>query len=271
MAPATERTSPVRRRRRLSPGRRLPASRLVGPVLFLALWALASAAGQLDPAAVPAPWTVLETGVHLWTDGTLRTDILTSLQRAGTGFAIGLAAGVGLALASGLSRVGEALIDGTVQLNRAIPTLGLIPLFILWLGIGETFKIAIIAIVVYIPIYLNTHAALAGIDSRFVELAEVQGLSRFRFVRQIVIPGALPGFFVGLRLGVTGSWLGLVVLEQINATNGLGYMMFQAQNYGQSDVILVGLVVYGIFGLISDSAVRLIERRVLSWRRTLSS
>ncbi|MGW0843586.1 ABC transporter permease [Streptomyces sp. NPDC002787] len=266
----TGKMSQVRRRRRLSPGRRLPASRLVGPVLFLTLWAVASAAGQLDPAAMPAPWTVLEAGIRLWTEGTLTTDIVASLQRAGSGLAIGLTAGVVLALASGLSRVGEALIDGTVQLNRAIPTLGLIPLFILWLGIGETFKIAIIAIVVYIPIYLNTHAALAGIDSRFVELAEVQGPSRLEFVRRIVIPGALPGFFVGLRLGVTGSWLGLVVLEQINATNGLGYMMFQAQNYGQSDVILVGLVVYGIFGLVSDSAGRLIERRVLSWRRTLS-
>ncbi|MCX5596788.1 ABC transporter permease [Streptomyces phaeochromogenes] len=268
---ATVENPQVRRRRRLSPGKRLPATRFVGPALLLALWAAASAAGQLDPGAIPAPWTVLETGVHLWTDGTLPTDILTSLQRAGSGFAIGLAAGIALALASGLSRTGEALIDGSVQLNRAIPTLGLIPLFILWLGIGETFKIAIIAIVVYIPIYLNTHAALSGIDSRFVELAEVQGLSRYAFIRRIVIPGALPGFFVGLRLGVTGSWLGLVVLEQINATSGLGYMMFQAQNYGQTDVILVGLVVYGIFGLISDSAVRLIERRVLSWRRTLSS
>ncbi|MGW3648080.1 ABC transporter permease [Streptomyces sp. NPDC000878] len=261
----------VRRRRRLSPGKRLPAAQLIGPVLFLALWAAASAAGQLDPAAIPAPWTVLKTGVHLWTDGTLPTDILTSLRRASSGFAIGLTAGIVLALASGLSRVGETLIDGTVQLNRAIPTLGLIPLFILWLGIGETFKVAIIAIVVYIPIYLNTHSALSGIDSRFVELAEVQGLSRLQFVRQIIVPGALPGFFVGLRLGVTGSWLGLVVLEQINATSGLGYMMFQAQNYGQSDVILVGLVVYGVFGLASDSAVRLIERRVLSWRRTLSN
>ncbi|WP_326668397.1 ABC transporter permease [Streptomyces canus] len=270
VAPAKD-TPQVRRRRRLSPGRRLPAARLAGPVLLLALWAAASAAGQLDPAAIPAPWTVVRTGAHLWTDGTLPTDILTSLQRAATGFAIGLVAGVLLALASGLSRTGEALIDGTVSLNRAIPTLGLIPLFILWLGIGETFKVAIIAIVVYIPIYLNTHAALSGIDNRFVELAEVQGLSRFAFVRQIVIPGALPGFFVGLRLGVTGSWLGLVVLEQINATSGLGYMMFQAQNYGQSDVILVGLVVYGVFGLVSDSAVRLIERKVLSWRRTLSS
>ncbi|MET7688756.1 ABC transporter permease [Streptomyces sp. NPDC005483] len=270
LAPAED-PPQVRRRRRLSPGRRLPAARLAGPVLLLALWAVASAAGRLDPAAIPEPWTVVRTGVHLWTDGTLPNDVLTSLQRAASGFAIGLVAGVLLALVSGLSRTGEALIDGTVSLNRAIPTLGLIPLFILWLGIGETFKVAIIAIVVYIPIYLNTHAALSGIDNRFVELAEVQGLSRFAFVRQIVIPGALPGFFVGLRLGVTGSWLGLVVLEQINATSGLGYMMFQAQNYGQSDVILVGLVVYGIFGLVSDSAVRLIERRVLSWRRTLSS
>ncbi len=260
-----------RRRRGLSPGRSLPASRLVGPAVLLALWAGASAAGRLDPGAIPAPWTVLRTAGHLWTAGTLPTDILTSLERAAYGFAIGLTAGVVLALASGLSRIGEALIDGTVNLNRAIPTLGLIPLFILWLGIGESFKIAIIAIVVYIPIYLNTHAALSGIDSRFVELAEVQGLSRWAFIRQIVVPGALPGFFVGLRLGVTGSWLGLVVLEQINATSGLGYMMFQAQNYGQSDVILVGLLVYGVFGLVSDSTVRLIERRVLSWRRTLSS
>ncbi|MET9898366.1 ABC transporter permease [Streptomyces sp. NPDC006446] len=259
------------RRRGLAPGKRLPASRLIGPALFFALWALASAAGQLDPGAIPAPWTVLKTTGHLWTDGTLPTDVLTSLERAGYGFALGLSAGVVLALASGLSRVGEALIDGTVQLNRAIPTLGLIPLFILWLGIGETFKIAIIAIVVYIPIYLNLHSALSGIDHRYVELAEVQGLSRFRFVREIVIPGALPGFFVGLRLGVTGSWLSLVVLEQINATSGLGYMMFQAQNYGRTDIILVGLLIYGIFGLVSDSAVRLIERKVLSWRRTLSS
>ncbi|MFE1921818.1 ABC transporter permease [Streptomyces asoensis] len=260
-----------RRRRGLAPGKPWPASRLVGPLLLIAAWAAASAAGRLDTGAIPAPWTVVRTGVHLWTDGTLTTDILTSLERAAYGFAIGLTAGVVLALASGLTRTGEALIDGTVQLNRAIPTLGLIPLFILWLGIGETFKVAIIAIVVYIPIYLNTHAALAGIDSRFVELAEVQGLSKVRFIRQIVIPGALPGFFVGLRLGVTGSWLGLVVLEQINATSGLGYMMFQATNYGQSDVILVGLLIYGVFGLLSDTAVRLVERRVLSWRRTLSS
>lgn len=262
---------PRRRVRRLAPGKRLPGSRWIGPALVLAVWALASAAGQLDPSAIPAPWTVVRTGAHLWSAGTLPTDVVTSLRRAGIGFAIGLTAGVVLALAAGLSRIGEALIDGSVQLNRAIPTLGLIPLFILWLGIGETFKFAIIAIVVYVPIYLNLYSALSGIDDRFVELGEVLGLSRWQFLRQIVIPGALPGFFVGLRLGVTGSWLSLVVLEQINATSGLGYMMFQAQNYGQTDVIIVGLLIYGVFGLVSDAAVRLIERRVLSWRRTLGN
>jgi sulfonate transport system permease protein len=270
-APDSNRAAGPRSVRRLGPGRRLPYARLVGPLLLLAVWSLSSAAGFLDPRVLPAPWTVLHTGADRWLHGTLSSDTTDSLWRAAQGFVIGLVVGVTLALIAGLSRVGEAVIDGTVQVNRSVPTLGLIPLFILWLGIGETFKVAIIAIVVYIPIYLNLHAALSGIDGRFVELAEVLGLSRWQFIRQIVIPGALPGFFVGLRLGVTGSWLSLVVLEQINATSGLGYMMFQAQNYGQTDVIVLGLLIYGFFGFVSDGIVRLIERRVLSWRRSLSS
>ncbi|MGH6654647.1 MAG: ABC transporter permease [Actinocrinis sp.] len=257
--------------RRLGPGKRVPYARLLGPLLLFAAWSIASSAGALDPRVLPAPWTVLHTGADRWLHGTLRADITDSLWRAAQGFAIGLAVGVVLALVAGLSRIGEAVVDGTVQINRSVPTLGLIPLFILWLGIGETFKVAIIAIVVYIPVYLNLHAALAGIDGRFVELAEVLGLSRWQFIRQIVFPGALPGFFVGLRLGVTGSWLSLVVLEQINSTSGLGYMMFQAQNYGQTDLIVLGLLIYGIFGFASDSVVRLVERRVLSWRRSLNS
>jgi sulfonate transport system permease protein len=104
-----------------------------------------------------------------------------------------------------------------------------------------------------------------------VELAETVGLTRLRFIRKVVLPGALPGVFIGLRLAVTGSWLSLVVLEQINATSGIGYLMFQAQNYAQTDVIVVGLIVYGLFGFLSDAALRIVERRVLQWRRTLSS
>jgi sulfonate transport system permease protein len=258
------------RRRRLGPGRRIPYGRLLGPALVIALWAALSAAGRLDHRIVPAPWTVVQTGWELWQKGDLGGDIATSWGRAAWGFVFGLAIAVLLAIPAGLSRTGEALIDGTAQLQRSIPSLGLIPLFILWLGIGESFKIAIIAIGVFFPIYLNLSSALANIDSRYVELAETLEVSRRGFVRHVVFPGSLPGFFVGLRLAVTGSWLSLVVLEQINATSGLGYRMFQAQNYGQTEIIFVGLAVYGILGFTSDAVVRLIERKVLSWRRTLA-
>jgi len=142
---------------------------------------------------------------------------------------------------------------------------------ILWLGIGEEMKIVTIALFVLVPVYINTYAGLVGIDSRYVELAEVIGLNRWQFIRKVVVPGALPGWFTGLRLGVTGSWLALIVVEQINATSGIGYMMFQAQENGQTDVILVGLLVYGLFGFVTDAVVRLLERRALSWRQTLGS
>jgi sulfonate transport system permease protein len=260
-----------RRRKRLGPGRQRPYLQVLGPLLLLALWALASAAGWTDPRALPAPWTVFSTLFDLWSTGTLQTDILTSLQRAGLGFACGLVAGVALALLAGLTRTGNALIDGTVQVKRAIPTLGLIPLLILWLGIGEAFKVVIIALGVLVPIYLNLVSALSGIDDRYVELAQVVRLNRSQVIRHVVFPGALPGFFVGLRLAVTGSWLALVVLEQINATSGLGYLMFQAQNYGQVDVIMVGLLIYAVFGYAADTAVRTIERTALRWRKSLAS
>lgn len=256
---------------RLGPGRRVPYARLVGPALLVVAWSVLSALERLDTQVIPAPWTVVSTGWDLWSGGTLGEDIATSATRAAWGFALGLAGGVVLAIAAGLSRRGEALVDGNALVLRSIPSLGLIPLFILWLGIGESFKVAIIGISVFFPVYLNLHSGLANIDSRYVELAETLRVGRASFVRHVVVPGSLPSFFVGLRMAVTGSWLSLVVLEQINATSGLGYMMFQAQNYGQTEIIFVGLVAYGVLGFVSDAAVRGIERRVLSWRRTLAS
>jgi sulfonate transport system permease protein len=260
-----------RRVRRLGLGRRRRFSRALGTLLVLGVWAAGSAAGRFDPRTLPAPWTVVNTGWNLWAHGTLQDDMATSATRAGWGFAIGLALAVTLALVAGLSRLGESVVDGPVQLVRSVPPLALVPLMILWLGIGEQFKVVIIAFVVFVPIYMNLYAALSRIDSRYVELAETLRLSRWRFLRSVVIPGALPGFFVGLRLGATNAWLALVILEQINATSGLGYRMFQAQNYGQSDVILVGITIYALLGLFSDSVIRAFERRVLSWQRTLSA
>jgi sulfonate transport system permease protein len=258
------------RLRRLGLGRPIPFGRLIGVALVAGLWALASALGWLDPRKLSAPWTVVETAGGLIADGTLQHNISASLTRAGIGLLLGVLIGTVLALVSGLSRIGGSLIDGPVQVKRAIPSLGLIPLMILWLGIGEAFKIVLIVLGVAVHMYIQTHSALTAIDSRYVELAEVVGLSRASFVRRVVIPGTLPGFFLGLRLSVTGAWLSLIVVEQINAVDGLGKMMFKAQEYAQSDVILVGLVVYGLFGFVSDAVLRLVERRVLSWRRTLA-
>ncbi|MFJ8859153.1 ABC transporter permease [Streptomyces sp. NPDC102451] len=257
-------------RRRLGPGRALPFGRLIGPALLVFVWWAASASGYLDPRILSSPGTVIATAGDLISTGRLQDNVLISLQRAGLGLFFGVSAGVILAVAAGLSRSGEYLLDGPLQIKRAIPSLAMLPLLILWLGIGEQMKVTVIALGVAVNMYINTYASLTGIDSRYVELAEGLDLSRATFIRKVVVPGSLPGFFVGLRLGVTSSWLGLIVVEQINATSGIGYMMFQAQQYAQSDVIIVGLVAYGIFGFASDAAVRAVERKVLSWRRTLA-
>jgi sulfonate transport system permease protein len=264
---------PARRRRparRLGPRASGPLTRLLGPLVLLVLWASASGTGLLSAQTLSPPWTVVRTAGSLLADGRLQDNLSTSLVRSGLGLAAGVAAGLVLALLAGLSRWGEALVDGPLQVKRSIPTLALIPLAILWLGIGEPMKVTLIALAVLVPVYVTTHAALRGVDVRFVELAESVRLSRTAFVRRVALPGALPGFFTGLRMAVTVSWLALVVVEQINATSGIGYLMTQARTYGQTDVIVVGLVLYGVFGLVSDTAVRWAERRALSWRRSLA-
>jgi sulfonate transport system permease protein len=263
-------TQPVRRRRRLGPGKPIRFGALIGPVLLLAVWSIGSAAGWLDPRILSAPWTVVTTTGDLIADGRLQSNLLTSTQRAFLGLGLGIVLGTVLALLSGLSRIGEAVLDGPIQIKRAIPSLALLPLLILWLGIGETMKVTTITLGVFVPIYIHTHNGLRTIDSRYVELAQTVGLSRWAFVRKVVLPGALPGFLLGLRFAVTGAWLSLVVVEQINSTSGIGYMMELARTYGQTDIIIVGLVLYGVLGLLSDGVVRLIQRRALTWRRTLA-
>ncbi len=267
-------TSSPRRKapsRRLGPAPRVPYTLAIGPALLLALWALSSWAGWLDSRVLSKPWTVAATTHDLLADGRLQAHLLTSARRAFLGLSLGISVGTLLALFSGLTRVGEVLMDGPVQIKRAIPTLARIPLLILWFGIGEPMKVLTIALSAMIPVYMHTHAGLRAIDTRYVELAETVRLTRWEFVRKVALPGALPGFLMGVRFAVTAAWLSLVVVEQINATSGVGYMMSLARSYGQTEIILVGLVVYGLFGLVTDTAVRLLERRALTWRRTLAS
>ncbi|WP_313535175.1 ABC transporter permease [Sphingomonas sp.] len=268
IAPA-EQARPVRPRQRLSPGTPARYGSLLGPALLLFYWSLLSATGWLDPRVLPAPWTAVTTGIELVREGRLQEHLGISAWRAMTGLGFGVVVGTALALLSGLSMLGGYVIDGLVQIKRGVPILALIPFMILWLGIGETMKVTLIAVAVFVPIYINTHNALRAIDLRHVELAETVGLSRWQFLRHVVVPGSLPGFLTGLRFAVTSSWLALVVVEQLNATSGIGYMVTLARNYAQTDVMLVGLVVYALLGFGSDALVRLLERRLLRWRRTL--
>ncbi|KHJ73863.1 ABC transporter permease [Rhodococcus sp. Chr-9] len=268
---ATADLSPRTTRSRLAPGKPIKFGLAIGPALLLVAWIVTSATGVLDPKTLSAPWTVVTTAWELIGDGRLQSNLWTSVQRALIGGVIGVVLGLVLALAAGLSRIGEALIDGPVQIKRSIPTLALMPLAILWFGIGEEMKILLIALSVFVPVYINTYSSLRGIDARYVELAETLDLSRAQFVRRIALPGALPGFFTGLRLAVTISWLALVVVEQVNASSGIGYLMYQARNYGMTEIIIVGLVVYAILGFGSDLLVRAAERKALAWRRTIGN
>jgi sulfonate transport system permease protein len=245
--------------------------RLAGPLALLAAWEIAVVGFGVSELTLSSPATVADTAWSMIGDGTLVDALGVSLRRVAIGLAIGVPAGAALALASGLSGIGERIIDPVVQMLRTMPALALVPLFILWFGIGEQPKVLLVAQAVAFPIYLNLYAGIRGVDHRLVEAGRVFGLSRAKLIREVVLPGALPSFLVGLRFSLGLAWIVLVASEQINATSGLGFLMMNAQNLLQTDVIFVGLLVYSLLGLTSDLTVRLLERRLLSWRRGLQT
>ncbi len=251
-------------------GRRRPVPRwgrrTVGPVGLLVLWQVLSSAGVLQPDILAAPGTIASAAADLVADGTLPSAMAVSLQRVAVGLLIGGVAGTGLALLSGLSRLGEDLIDATVQMLRTVPWVGLIPLFIIWMGIGEAPKIALIALGVAFHLYLNVYAGIRGVDEQLIEAGTSLGLSRAALIRHVVLPGALPGAMTGLRYSLATAWLALVFGEQVNADDGIGFLMNRAREFFQTDVIVVCLVVYAFLGLTADIVVRTLERLLLQWR-----
>jgi len=257
------------------PGRRgrrsltIPRSvrRLVGPLLLVAVWQALTAGGVVSARTLAPPADVYRAGLELWQAGELQAHLLASLRRAAAGLGIGVSVGVLLATITGLLRLADDLVDPAVQVLRAVPVLGLLPLVIIWFGIGEAPKIALVAIGTAFPVYVNTHAAIRGVDAKLVEAATTFGLRRGSLIRHVVLPGAVPGFLVGLRFALTGAWLIMIVAEQINAKTGIGFLMNEARVWFRTDIIVLGLVVYGVLGLVTDGIVRLLERTLLSWRR----
>jgi sulfonate transport system permease protein len=260
--------APARTRRRSHPrGSRFSfLRRSISPIVLIALWQLLSSAGVIDERTIASPQQIAATAVELVRNGTLGSATLVSVQRVGIGFLIGGLAGLVLAVVAGLSRVGEDALDPPMQMLRTLPHFGLIPLFIIWMGIGEAPKLALIALGVAFPLYLNTLAGIRSIDRKTTEAAHAMGLSWSQRIRHVVVPGALPQTLVGLRQSLGIAWLSLIVAETISAHSGLGYMINHARDFLQTDVIVVGLAVYSLLGLATDSVVRILEGRALTWR-----
>jgi sulfonate transport system permease protein len=242
--------------------------RLASPIALLAVWQLASSLGWISSRSLASPEQVLASLYQLIIDGELSRHLLVSMGRAAKGLAIAIVLGGGLALISGLSRAGEYIIDAPMQMLRTLPVLALIPLFIIWFGIGEAPKVALVAVAAAFPIYLTLYAGIRGVDAKLVEVARVLGLSRAELTWHVVLPGALPTALVGLRYALGLSWLILVAAEQINASSGIGFLMNDARDFMRTDIIVVGLTVYALLGLAVDILVRWLERRLLAWRPT---
>ena len=243
--------------------------RFASPLLLVLLWEAASMAGLISPRTLAAPSTVLASAWELLLSGELPRHLLVSLGRVALGLGIGVTAGAALALVAGLSRLGEEIVDAPLQMLRTLPFLALVPLFILWFGIGEVPKVALVALGTTFPVYLTLFAGIRGVDPKLVEAGRVFGLDRRGMVRHVVLPGALPSGLVGLRYALGTAWLSLVIAEQINASAGIGFLINDARDFLRTDVIVVGLLVYALLGLGADALMRAVERRALSWRPAL--
>jgi sulfonate transport system permease protein len=263
--------SPVSTTSRWAGLRRLrsPLGIYTTPILLVGLWQLLCSTGRIPMTIAASPVQVVQAAIHLWNVGapsTLGEDLRVSLTRALVGLAVGASVGAVSATLAGLSKFGEQLFNGPVQILNTVPFLALLPVMIMWFGIGEESKVLLIALGAGIPVYINLFAGIRGVDQRLVEMAAVAGAGRWRLISRVLLPGALPGFLVGLRFALAYSVLGLVVAEQINATSGIGFMITQAQTYDRLDEMFLGLAIYAVLGLLADQIVRVLERTLLVWR-----
>ncbi|MFC7342932.1 ABC transporter permease [Saccharopolyspora griseoalba] len=240
--------------------------RWISPIALLGIWQLVSGTGLVPPEKLAAPDVILRSGWELVISGELGPHLAVSLSRVALGALLGVTLGLAAGLLAGLARWGNDLLDPPLQMLRTLPHLGLVPLLILWFGIGEAPKIALVALGVVFPMYLNVHGAIRGVDPKLLEAASVLGFTRAQRIRHVVLPSALPNVLIGLRQGLGVAWLSLIIGEQVNTDTGIGYLINNAREFLRTDVIVFGLLVYAALGLLTDALVRLLERRALRWR-----
>ena len=235
------------------------------PLAVLALWEAASRAAWLSTRVLPEPLAVAEAFLSLARSGELLHHVAVSTGRALGGLAVGGGAGLLLGLLCGSSRRAETLLDTSLQMVRNVPPLALIPLVILWFGIDETAKLFLVAFGVFFPLYLNTFHGIRSVDRGLVEMARSYGLSGWRLYREVILPGALPSILVGLRFALGFMWVLLIVAETLSAQAGIGYLTMNAREFLQTDVVLVGILLYAGLGKLADVLARGLEQWLLPW------
>ncbi|KZN97774.1 aliphatic sulfonate ABC transporter permease SsuC [Aeribacillus pallidus] len=235
------------------------------PILILIIWQLLSSKGILSTKILPVPSDVVMAGVELIRSGELFQHLLISFKRAIIGFMIGGSIGLFLGLINGLFPIADRIFDTTIQMVRNIPHLAMIPLVILWFGIGEEAKVFLVAAGVLFPIYVNTLHGIRSVDQGLIEMGRVYGLRSWLLFWQVVLPGALPSILVGVRYALGIMWLTLIVAETISADSGIGYMAMNAREFMQTDVVLLSILLYALFGKIADSMAKWLERKCLNW------
>jgi len=251
-----------------APRRWISAERLrpwIVPALIIAVWQISAHLGWLSSRILPEPWHVLKAAWALAVSGELWTHVKTSTWRALSGFFVGGGLGLALGLITGTFQRAETLLDTTLQMVRNIPPLALIPLVILWFGIDETAKLFLVSLGVFFPVYVNTFHGIRTVDRGLIEMARSYGLSGWALYREVILPGALPSILVGVRFSLGLMWVILIVAETISAQAGIGYMTMNAREFLQTDVVLVGILLYALLGKLADLLAKGLERYWLRW------
>ncbi|MFF2092872.1 ABC transporter permease [Paenibacillus sp. NPDC058174] len=238
------------------------------PVAILIVWEAVSRLELIPASMLPAPTAILKQFADLIASGELYKHLSISIYRAMMGFLIGAGTGLLLGLMTGLNKLAEKTLDPSLQMLWTIPLLSLIPLFILWFGVGEFSKILMISLGAFFPVYMNTFLGIRNVDVKLFEVARMFQYSRLQLIAKLIIPSALPNILLGIRLSLGISWLVLVVAEMMGASAGVGYMIQDARAYMRTDVVFVGIIIFALIGKLSDSGVRLLEKRWLRWRDT---
>jgi len=238
------------------------------PLLVILLWQAIGSFGYVEEHILPTPIKIVSTLLTLLGNGELVYHFTVSGQRVLGGFILGAGTGIVLGILTGFSRLAQEVIDPSLQMLRTVPLLALIPLFILWFGLGEFGKVLMIALGAFFPVYVNFFLGIRSVDQKLIEVSKILQISFWKTITMVVMPPALPNILLGLRLALGTSWLVLVVSEMMGTSAGLGYMIQDARAYAQTDIVFVGLIMFALLGKCSDSLIYAIERKCLRWRDT---